>query len=511
MKTRNYFYQVSIIILLSCIVSSCSEVDEESLIQEPTSFSANFRNFNGNTLSRGARLLNGAAIQFEVINDLGFSEDLTKFSVNNVSNNKVAIIIDQNNQQLIFTTNELEPQEVSFDAFFNGEKIGDFDVVVDVPYKLTTNGEDIRGPIILDFTQNTTPVEYKLIRIDGSYIEDFELRNLYFTNENTLSLSNYEVFEGDNFKFFIQASEVTGNEFTAALYYRSEQFDFQPVFVKSFQVTTTLITDTNCQITKEKMVIINDVGEAVNRDFNFLIRDSIIQEYSSSSRSIRDKKIFYENGKIKEILDANDGTPEATYTYRNNLLVHSEVFRLSSQIEKYDFYYDSEKNLTSKVYKIYNNFSQTTEVKDSIIYENYNKGLSERRIHYSDFDYTGIIYALYYKTFYDANRNVVREEVSRDDQEYILYIEQEFDPVETTVHHLNLINGKTFIKSPVLLSKSFYTNERGSQTSPSFLELKEIKKDNSDNIIKVVHEYFDNGSSNSYYTQELLFSFDPCN
>ncbi len=504
------YYNRLIILIISVLSISCSddETSRDDLQRLPDFYTVTFFDRDSRMLSNNLSIVNGASIDYDINSNINTTGDSKLLELKNFSNDKVQVIKNPLNRLHIYT-DEIENQEVKFDIYYDGKKIESMTIAVKVSLKLQKKGVDIVGDLSLDF-RKALPQELKIVKANGMALETFDKRYVQILDIENNPIENYEIFSGDNLRIYFNASEKLGNEFKAIINYVAPEFDYQSIHVKTIKVKTAGIAD-NCEIITEKFVVSNSVGNAINRDFEFLIQDGVIKEFRGLYERKRRNKVFYDKGKIVEIINRESGIAKAIYKYEDGLITTS-ILKDYSGTNNTDYftYYYTDKKLTAITHERFSVFSDQPKGKDSIVYENYIDNHPQRKIEYNSIPDQNFHSTLYFKLYYDTSNNIIKEEVSKDDLKYVLSKEERFDPVETVTEYFNWETGETFVKRPLSISSTYYTNSRGDVKSPSFYTIKNINKDDNGRITSIENRYVGNDTVDGETNYLLTFTYDAC-
>ncbi len=499
-------------------LSSCQSSDDVTVSQEVGPFTIDFFDTtDGNILSSNFDLLNGEQIRFDIKDGQGSTASLESFEIKNVSNNNVSVSTIYSDH-LSFKTDQLTDQEFSFDVFYKGKSIKTVNSKVKVLYKLIKDGSELPEAFVLNFDQQSIPEEFKIVNIDDTEIENYDHRSVSFSGPENVYLENYTIYNGRSFKVIFNKTEAFGSEFVASLFYRSEASGYKDVFIKDINVKTNyLIENGSCQVVSRTQTNTNIARpDLVSIDgIEFYIENGNLVATKSLNYQLAKKDIlFYNQNKLTEIYATGQDSPVKQYEYYNNGLIKRSVSLGKDNpnlvISDNNFYYDTDNNLIgTSSYTI--NDQNNLIITDSTANSGFMNDQPSRIVRY-DYDTSNNTPEVrYYKAEYDPNGNIVREEISTNDIDYIVSYEATYDPTEKVIEYLVYETGETMVEKSLLLSQTTFVNYRGDVISPAFRTLKELKKDNDGNILSVDYLYSQATDGDFSFVTSYEYRTDNCN
>lgn len=482
--------------LLLCLAFfSCQSDDADSLARPSTeeSYTATIiNNLTQQQFSSEIDLFNGQDTYILITdNNDNLVAEPESLEFRNVSNNNVSINVVPEYGWVIFKTSLVTDQSFKFDLYFRQKYVNTFTINLKVLYKLTRNGVDVEEDLVLNFDNPYMPEEFTLVNSDGSEIIDFDHRLVNFLSPNNVTIGDYQVFKGQNFKFIFTNTTSSNSEQLVILTYRSEETAFKDVFVKDIIIKTAGSVGADCSIITEKKDVINSVGTAVNDDFEFLIQNDKIVEFKDTYSGNRSGLVFYSGDRISEIYDQSRGYSMLTYDYEGEKLKKTTKYLSENELSQiYNFYYNDSNQLTTKTYRQYNPGNSLYR-KDSIIYSNFVNTNPTKRIEYNFNDESTLPAPVFYKNEFDADGNIIKEEISLNDTDYVLRYDASYDSTEKRIVYFSIETGQTFNEKPILLTQTVFANSNAQVITPVTITLKEINKDSSGSITSIEHTYFD--------------------
>ncbi len=488
----------ALVVLVVFVLNSCKSEDELPVDEGPFTISFYKDSDTNETFNSGETLYNGGEVFFELYNgkgDYGDYDDIESLDIKNISNSNANITID--GPFIVFKTNATSDQKVIFDLYHNGKEIATLEVTIKVPYKLLQNGQEVSGDLILNFENPNVSKAFKLVNSDGTDIESFEFRRLFFNNPDTNDNNNIGVLEGKekDFKLFFKNYSNYKESMHVMLFYSVEELDFKSVFIKDVIINVEAPSAEGCQvITDTDSVSYIDIDETyVNYEYEYLVSADRLLEFKDTKRSDRDKVVFYSGDKIDAVYEKSSADVVLQYSYEGERLKRVEEYGyLDELLYAIDYYYNTSDQLTTKVKKVYDNDVTLTK-KDSIVYSDFANNYPSKRVEFN-FDYIeNITKTVYFKSEYDSSGHITKEDISLNDVDYVTKFEASYSDTDYTMAYFSRETGAFLVKQPIILSQHFYADDDAVVIAPVMKTLKELKKDDLGNITSIEYAYFEDG------------------